>query len=210
MIEIVTHLPDRSPSHDGSLAWLFIFTFGEGLFLALFFCAPFFPLFGGCLYFHLQAMLHSSVTAKPRHCAWCLYMHVWQHKTLGSGFMLMWQKSKRGFTPNCSLMCLTNCGSHSQHPSPNTLWETNTKLLFPYWTKCVWFGCMFLEVFIRDHSSTFCPGEVGLKAQLFSESSPSFYFCCWWPFFVGGPYGQRRRTCCLIAMQGAVCTDCSW
>lgn len=122
MIEIVTHLPDRSPSHDGSLAWLFIFTFGEGLFLALFFCAPFFPLFGGCLYFHLQAMLHSSVTAKPRHCAWCLYMHVWQHKTLGSGFMLMWQKSKRGFTPNSSLMCLTNCGSHSQHPSPNTLW----------------------------------------------------------------------------------------
>lgn len=91
-------------------------------FLLCFFVPPSFRYSGGCLYFHLQAMVHSSVTAKPRHCAWCLYMHVWQQKTLGSGFMLMWQKSKRGFTPNSSLMCLTNCGSHSQHPSPNTLW----------------------------------------------------------------------------------------
>lgn len=66
---------DSLPSFDWGLVWLFIFTFEKGMFPA----SSFYPLLSfiwGCSYLHLQAILHGSLTAEPRHCAWCWRMHL--------------------------------------------------------------------------------------------------------------------------------------
>lgn len=69
--------------------------------------------------------------------------------------------------------------------------------------------CRAVEVFYKGSFLNFLSREVALKAQLCSESIILLLLLealC----LIEGLYDQRRTIYCLIAMQGAVCTDCSW
>lgn len=137
------------PSYDRSLAWSFILHVERDYFLLFFFC-PLLSFIRGCLYFHFQAMLHGSFTAKPTHCAWrLLTLSRRCDKNVDT---------LRGFIPDCSLMCPTNCSSRSQHLPPNT--QPRPTLNYYFFTGAsVDDLAAGLEVFIRDHLSTSCPGK---------------------------------------------------